>query len=131
MHLSTCGDYLGSELAYWYHLGGKGEGVHFLSIKLRQSCNAWSELAFKALDMNHDRYITKSEMLKVSKNLTKEQVGEVNGCLKQSNICQALSVCLSTHDDSLGSKLANWHLLGGKLEGLHFLIVKPRQSFNA
>jgi Ca2+-binding EF-hand superfamily protein len=33
-----------------------------------------SEIAFKAFDKNHDGYITKGEMLKVSKNLTKEQV---------------------------------------------------------
>ena len=36
--------------------------------------DAKAELAFNVFDKNHDGYITKSEMLKVSKNLTKEQV---------------------------------------------------------
>lgn len=36
--------------------------------------DAKAELAFKVFDKNHDGYITKSEMLKASKNLTKEQV---------------------------------------------------------
>ena len=33
-----------------------------------------TDLAFKAFDKNQDGYITKNEMLKTSKNLTKRQV---------------------------------------------------------
>ena len=36
--------------------------------------DAKAELAFNVFDKNHDGYVTKNEMLKVSKNLTKEQV---------------------------------------------------------
>jgi len=36
-----------------------------------------AELAFNVFDKNHDGYITKNEMLKASKNLTKEQVDAV------------------------------------------------------
>lgn len=36
--------------------------------------DAKAELAFNVFDKNHDGYVTKSEMLKASKNLTKEQV---------------------------------------------------------
>ena len=36
--------------------------------------DAKAELAFNVFDKNHDGYITKNEMLKASKNLTKEQV---------------------------------------------------------
>jgi len=36
-----------------------------------------AELAFNVFDKNHDGYITKNEMLKASKNLTKEQVNAV------------------------------------------------------
>ena len=35
---------------------------------------AKADLAFKVFDKNHDGYITKEEMLKTSKNLTKKQV---------------------------------------------------------
>jgi len=42
--------------------------------KRKMSADGKSEIAFKAFDKNHDGYITKGEMLKVSKNLTKEQV---------------------------------------------------------
>ena len=35
---------------------------------------AKADLAFKVFDRNHDGYITKEEMLKASKNLTKKQV---------------------------------------------------------
>ena len=35
---------------------------------------AKADLAFKVFDKNHDGYITKDEMLKTSKNLTKKQV---------------------------------------------------------
>ena len=35
---------------------------------------AKADLAFKVFDRNHDGYITKEEMLKGSKNLTKKQV---------------------------------------------------------
>ncbi len=40
VQLSPSDDSLGSELAYWDYLGGKEEGVHFLSIELCQSGNA-------------------------------------------------------------------------------------------
>ena len=33
-----------------------------------------NDLAFNAFDKNHDGFITKTEMLKTSKNLTKRQV---------------------------------------------------------
>ena len=36
--------------------------------------DAKAELAFNVFDKNRDGYVTKNEMLKVSKNLTKEQV---------------------------------------------------------
>ena len=36
--------------------------------------DAKAELAFNVFDKNHDGYITKNEMLRGSKNLTKEQV---------------------------------------------------------
>jgi len=39
--------------------------------------DAKAELAFNVFDKNHDGYITKNEMLKASKNLTKEQVNAV------------------------------------------------------
>jgi hypothetical protein len=42
--------------------------------KRKDSSEAKAELAFNVFDKNHDGYITKGEMLKVSKNLTKEQV---------------------------------------------------------
>ena len=35
---------------------------------------AKADIAFKVFDKNHDGYITKEEMLKTSKNLTKKQV---------------------------------------------------------
>ena len=35
-----------------------------------------ADLAFKAFDKNRDGYITKGEMLKTSKNLTKKQVDD-------------------------------------------------------
>ena len=35
---------------------------------------AKADLAFKVFDRNHDGYITKEEMLKASKHLTKKQV---------------------------------------------------------
>ena len=38
--------------------------------------DAKAELAFNVFDKNHDGYITKNEMLKASKNLTKEQVNK-------------------------------------------------------
>lgn len=38
---------------------------------------AKAELAFNVFDRNHDGYITKNEMLKASKNLTKAQVDAV------------------------------------------------------
>ena len=37
-----------------------------------------TDLAFKAFDKNQDGYITKNEMLKTSKNLTKRQVQCLN-----------------------------------------------------
>ena len=40
--------------------------------------DAKAELAFNVFDKNHDGYITKNEMLKASKNLTKEQVNKWN-----------------------------------------------------
>ena len=40
----------------------------------KYSADGKAELAFKVFDKNHDGYITKNEMLKTSKNLTKEQV---------------------------------------------------------
>ena len=44
---------------------------------------AKADLAFKVFDRNHDGYITKEEMLKGSKNLTKKQVkGILQGQLK-------------------------------------------------
>jgi len=39
--------------------------------------DAKAELAFNVFDKNRDGYVTKNEMLKVSKNLTKEQVDAV------------------------------------------------------
>ena len=42
--------------------------------KLKLDPEAKAELAFNVFDKNHDGYVTKNEMLKVSKNLTKEQV---------------------------------------------------------
>ena len=33
-----------------------------------------AETAFNVLDRNHDGYITKAEMMKMSKNITREQV---------------------------------------------------------
>jgi calcium-binding protein CML len=45
--------------------------------KRKDSSEAKAELAFNVFDKNHDGYITKGEMLKVSKNLTKEQVDAV------------------------------------------------------
>ena len=36
--------------------------------------DAKAELAFNVFDKNHDGFITKNEMLRGSKNLTKEQV---------------------------------------------------------
>lgn len=38
------------------------------------------DLAFNAFDKNHDGYITKNEMLKTSKNLTKKQVSALFSC---------------------------------------------------
>ena len=38
---------------------------------------AKADLAFKVFDRNHDGYITKEEMLKGSKNLTKKQVKRI------------------------------------------------------
>ena len=38
--------------------------------------DAKAELAFNVFDKNRDGYITKNEMLKASKNLTKEQVNK-------------------------------------------------------
>jgi len=45
--------------------------------KLKLDPEAKAELAFNVFDKNHDGYVTKNEMLKVSKNLTKEQVDAV------------------------------------------------------
>lgn len=42
--------------------------------KRRLSTDEKAEIAFKVFDKNHDGFITKGEMLTVSKNLTKEQV---------------------------------------------------------
>ena len=42
-----------------------------------------TDLAFKAFDKNQDGYITKNEMLKTSKNLTKRQVQ----CLSFMMLC--------------------------------------------
>ena len=47
---------------------------HVLFQGTKYSADGKAELAFKVFDKNHDGYITKNEMLKVSKNLTKEQV---------------------------------------------------------
>ena len=49
----------------------------------KYSADGKAELAFKVFDKNHDGYITKGEMLKVSKNLTKEQVGKCLKCLEK------------------------------------------------
>ena len=40
----------------------------------KMDADAKAEIAFKAFDKNHDGFVTKSEMMKVSKKLTKEQV---------------------------------------------------------
>ena len=39
--------------------------------------DAKAELAFNVFDKNHDGFITKNEMLRGSKNLTKEQVSKI------------------------------------------------------
>lgn len=51
-------------------LGEVGKDHH----KDRLSTDEKAEIAFKVFDKNHDGFITKGEMLTVSKNLTKEQV---------------------------------------------------------
>jgi len=43
----------------------------------KMDAEAKAEIAFKAFDKNHDGFVTKSEMMKVSKKLTKEQVDAV------------------------------------------------------
>ncbi len=50
------------------------QNYYFLFQSRKYSADGKAELAFKVFDKNHDGYITKGEMLKVSKNLTKEQV---------------------------------------------------------
>ena len=42
-----------------------------------RSANSNADLAFGVFDKNHDGYVTKSEMLQASKNLTKSQVQAV------------------------------------------------------
>ena len=38
-----------------------------------------AQLAFKALDKNHDGFISKKEFSKISKNLNSEQVSQIRG----------------------------------------------------
>ena len=47
----------------------------------KMDADAKAEIAFKAFDKNHDGFVTKSEMMKVSKKLTKEQVSSPRVCL--------------------------------------------------
>ena len=54
--------------------------------------DAKAELAFNVFDKNHDGYITKNEMLKASKNLTKEQVN-----LNEFSLLYVLSTMYSRH----------------------------------
>ena len=51
-----------------------------------------AQMAFKLYDKDKDGYITKAEMVKLSKNLTKEQVEKVF----KKNLCSTLKV-LSYH----------------------------------
>ena len=47
--------------------------------------DAKAELAFNVFDKNHDGFITKNEMLRGSKNLTKEQVSKIKLAKKCKN----------------------------------------------
>ena len=50
--------------------------------------DAKAELAFNVFDKNHDGFITKNEMLRGSKNLTKEQV-----CILFRGIGKVINLC--------------------------------------
>ena len=49
-----------------------------------------TELAFKLYDKDKDGYITRAEMVKLSKNLTKEQVEKVFGSPSKNTLLQIL-----------------------------------------
>ena len=51
-----------------------GESSSSSAAKRDSTVGEKAERAFNVLDKNHDGYITKVEMMKMSKNLTKEQV---------------------------------------------------------
>ena len=46
----------------------------FLGEKAERDVSDKAETAFNVLDRNHDGYITKGDMMKMSKNITKKQV---------------------------------------------------------
>ena len=67
-----------------------------------------AELAFNVFDKNHDGYVTKSEMLKVSKNLTKEQV-----CVWLKNVNLELHVehrLMQFFNEMITTMMVNWPL---------------------